>query len=794
MKKCLLFFSLVLLLNSSFAQGYKTWNGANGANWSLGTNWLPNGVPGPSDTVIINTANACNLDLSCIIAALRATGTGGSILNATGLLKTMTIGNTAASAVPNVFSVASTATLTLGNGGTGIAISTYGPNGTNTSTIAGSLIFGFASVWVVNNSGQTQTTSVDVTGTITAFSVHTGPLLTNSTIASVRFLNGSTLDWARNGGNIPDADYQDGSTINVHNITNSAVAFGSASNYNGLVIWNCTAQTVSGSAAILLPTASYAMDSIRIVSTGTGTVRLATEPNGYSIVQLEVQGGTLEMGAPITGNGTGTIQTDLKVTGGTLIGNATFLGDVGSIFPVFITVNGYVTVSGGTFNFTDRPLAVGFSGAFQLNAKSKVAQTSGTITATNAFSLTPTQINMVGIISQNLELDNITGPIALAINNTQGVSLLNNMTLPADLLLQTGYLQLNNFTTTVAYPLFTASANTKVVTNAAGFLKISGMPASSSLVFPVAPTTTTYNPLTIAPQAGAITNDYSVRVSTGNNPGGIYNTNRTIDRTWYITPAANITSGTVNLTFEYAAADVTSGACNPAANMELGHYITGAPGSWNIDPAGSVLPAGTYIAGPYAPGSLGSSFVLGNIGAILAFEKNIDLAAQKQNNKAHLSWTIGNTADIKQTTLERSADGRNFMPLAVVNGLTNSFDDDKLMAGLNYYRIKITNLNGKVSYSAIVAVLNKETGFDIVGLMPNVITTSTILNVTAAQKTKMDVLITDAAGRQVQKITFNLIAGSNQFTIDLSKLGAGMYQLNGYTADGVSKVIRFVKQ
>jgi hypothetical protein len=322
------------------------------------------------------------------------------------------------------------------------------------------------------------------------------------------------------------------------------------------------------------------------------------------------------------------------------------------------------------------------------------------------------------------------------------------------------------------------------------------MPASTTSIIPVAPTPTTYNPVVIENLVGATTNDYSVRVETGNSPGGIYNATRTINRTWFITPATNIVSTTVNLYFQYAGADANA-SCLPAANMELGHFIPGAPGSWSIDPAGSVLPVfsgGVYNVGPYAPNTLGSSFVLGNVGAILAFEKAISLNAQKQNNKTHLSWTISNTTDIKQTVLERSNDAKNFTALALLNAGVNYFDDEKLLAGINYYRIKITNQNGKVSYSPIVAVLNKESGFEIVNLMPNIITSNAILNVTAAQKTKMTVVITDITGRQVQKVKYDLIAGSNQCTLDFTRINAGSYLVTGYTADGVSSTIRCIKE
>ena len=120
--------------------------------------------------------------------------------------------------------------------------------------------------------------------------------------------------------------------------------------------------------------------------------------------------------------------------------------------------------------------------------------------------------------------------------------------------------------------------------------------------------------------------------------------------------------------------------------------------------------------------------------------------------------------------------------------------DASPLQGSNYYCLKMTDANGKVTYSTVIVLLNATTGFDIVGILPNLIKSNAILNVTAAQKIKMDVVITDMAGRQVQKIAYNLIAGSNQFTINLANLMAGTYQITGYTAEGKSKTIRFTKE
>jgi hypothetical protein len=193
-------------------------------------------------------------------------------------------------------------------------------------------------------------------------------------------------------------------------------------------------------------------------------------------------------------------------------------------------------------------------------------------------------------------------------------------------------------------------------------------------------------------------------------------------------------------------------------------------------------------------GTFDFPMVIGNLGAVLAVNRSIDLTAQKQNNKAVLSWLVNTAASIRETAIERSADGRNFTTLATVASATTSYTDDRLLTGTNYYRIKITDKDGKVSYSSIVAILNKETGFDIVSIMPNIVSTDMVLNISAAQKTKINVAITDVTGRPVTKIMYNLAAGSNQFDINVAGLAAGMYYVTAVTTAGETQTTRFVKR
>ncbi len=165
------------------------------------------------------------------------------------------------------------------------------------------------------------------------------------------------------------------------------------------------------------------------------------------------------------------------------------------------------------------------------------------------------------------------------------------------------------------------------------------------------------------------------------------------------------------------------------------------------------------------------------------------------NWKANCSGT-GSAAFV----IERSTDGRRF---SEINNFTASalrcqqpfqYVDNSAAAGKNYYRIKVTEDNGKTFYSSIIVLLNAADGFDIAGILPTVVSNSAVLNVTAAQKTQLTVTIRDFAGRKMQQQVYNLVAGSNQLTVNAANLPAGIYNVTGVTAAMQTATIRFVKQ
>jgi hypothetical protein len=178
------------------------------------------------------------------------------------------------------------------------------------------------------------------------------------------------------------------------------------------------------------------------------------------------------------------------------------------------------------------------------------------------------------------------------------------------------------------------------------------------------------------------------------------------------------------------------------------------------------------------------------------------LTGRRQGSNHLLNWKVTCTTSPRATmTLERSSDGRNYSGIYNVTAdavrCQQPFDyiDANPLKGMNYYRLKIVDADGKVTYSTTVALLNAVKGFDIISIAPNpVVSNNFKLNVASALAGKMEIVIFDMQGRLVNKKTLSLIAGFNSLPVNVANLSSGTYTIKGSIADDQSKVIRFVKE
>ncbi len=172
-----------------------------------------------------------------------------------------------------------------------------------------------------------------------------------------------------------------------------------------------------------------------------------------------------------------------------------------------------------------------------------------------------------------------------------------------------------------------------------------------------------------------------------------------------------------------------------------------------------------------------------------------------QSGNHFLSWKAACTSLQAIFDVERSTDGRKYTSLTSITASNTrclqpfDFTDNNPAAGINYYRIKMTDVDGKISYSTVIALLNKKTGFEIVNLLPNPVTNGTaLLNITSAEKQIINIKVSDVSGKIVQSMDQSVISGFTNINMNFSKLAAGIYTISIYTNDGERKTKQFIKK
>ncbi len=168
-------------------------------------------------------------------------------------------------------------------------------------------------------------------------------------------------------------------------------------------------------------------------------------------------------------------------------------------------------------------------------------------------------------------------------------------------------------------------------------------------------------------------------------------------------------------------------------------------------------------------------------------------------SKNNLSWATTDEVDNDRFEIQRSTDGTNFSTIGSVAGKgTNSglteyyFDDENPVKGVNYYRLRQVDINGKFTLSAVITVTISTKGF-VLEHYPNPVHDLLTLRVEGNVFGNIRVLITDIQGRAVSQKTIRKDGALLQNSIEVRQLQSGVYQLELLFADGKKEVRSFVK-
>lgn len=163
----------------------------------------------------------------------------------------------------------------------------------------------------------------------------------------------------------------------------------------------------------------------------------------------------------------------------------------------------------------------------------------------------------------------------------------------------------------------------------------------------------------------------------------------------------------------------------------------------------------------------------------------------KKDRSSYISFITASETNNDYFTIERSTDGRDFEAIGEIKGAGNSteqisytFIDENPLSGVNYYRIKQTDFDGKYSYSDVKAVNHAS----------NISTWVTPKNTSGSITVETDLdnyelTVYSSMGQMVEKYS----AYSGKQTIDISELPNGIYYfvVHSTTSQETIKVVKY---
>ena len=156
---------------------------------------------------------------------------------------------------------------------------------------------------------------------------------------------------------------------------------------------------------------------------------------------------------------------------------------------------------------------------------------------------------------------------------------------------------------------------------------------------------------------------------------------------------------------------------------------------------------------------------------------------QRVNKEIDLNWITAEEINNDHFEIERSLDGVNYHSIGSVPSKFHTsslptdyaFNDLNPVNGINFYRLKQFNIDGKFNYSDVVAVKFDNAVISITSISPNPAVKLLNILCNANEATTVNCNIYNSEGRLVNSIVANFNKGDNILSADVSTLPAGTY-------------------
>lgn len=162
----------------------------------------------------------------------------------------------------------------------------------------------------------------------------------------------------------------------------------------------------------------------------------------------------------------------------------------------------------------------------------------------------------------------------------------------------------------------------------------------------------------------------------------------------------------------------------------------------------------------------------------------------KEKLSNRLSWTTAQETNSKSFVIERSSNGVDFVSLGNMDAVGNSnrshdysFTDEKVLKGINYYRLKMVSTDNSFRYSNTVVLKNDFS--NELAVYPNPSTGKINIWFMAEKISPVGISIHDMNGKLVYHYKLQANKGSNITTANITKLAAGNYTVKVENGDKI---------
>jgi autotransporter-associated beta strand protein len=370
---------------------------------------------------------------------------------------------------------------------------------------------------------------------------------------------------------------------------------------------------------------------------------------------------------------------------------------------------------------------------------------------------------------------NINTPIRLDGN----VKVQNTLCLGSSLFLENYNLEMDSSATIVGY-----SNTSFIVTNSSGKLIRKKIGKNSNLDAQIFPVGFSQNELDYTPcriENSGVTNDFSVRMGKErleNGYEGEPKSDHGVDRTWYLSASGE--GYITNITLQWSSAREQPNFSR--LNCHIGHY-NGVSWDTNLEETVATKISDNVFNLSRSNIRSFSPFVVEDATALPI--RLVYFNAINESQKVRLEWETASEYNNDFFSVERSQDGQIFELLFTKKGskdskttlFYNAYDMSPLN-GVNYYRLKQTDFDGKYTYSDLVS-LNFDLGIETkLNIYPNPISGNFIqLKYTSEIKQIVQIQIFNLNGELLDEEFFWMEKGINVRTHPISFITSGIYIL-----------------